>query len=98
MAPAFLHVLERDVGRHAAAEAADRRGDHGLVAQVLAAQGETLQQPVDVDPGGHRVVVASGGTRLLRAAWPGLRPAARGRRPGPGRRRGPRPGGESPRR
>ena len=77
VAPAFLHFLERDVGRHSRSQRCEWRQRLFPHRPDRAAQSENRQQLVE-----HRSTSSSSCNRraeirLPRAAWPGLREAAR---------------------
>ena len=98
VAPALLHVLERDVGRHARGQRADgRRRPAPSSARSARVRPKTPSSWSMSIQSGQRVVVRQARTPSPRAAAPGLRPGAAGRRRAPGRRRGLRSGARSPR-
>ena len=65
MAPAFFDFLEGDVAGHAMAEFADGGLDAGGVCQISTGEAEQREELVEVNPGGHGVVVGEGEFILL---------------------------------
>src|ERR1035437_1119365 len=60
VAPALLHLLERDVRGHLRPEGANGGSDLFPVVEISAGQGEGSEQLIEINPAGVRVVVAQG--------------------------------------